>query len=216
MLLHRRSCRPPCCVSWTLSLFWGLLVTGCDSPRPEGDPLPADSESVHYELFPDALLVRFEDVRGKGLSRESWEIEILQMGEEIRVRGSVKSPGSSIPIYRSMSQNEYAQFWGWLQNFPLDRYQVEEDPDAAEEGWRKTLHVDVVLGPEKRLRSESRWTRPLLDAAWLQELEDRLHLMALDFAEEEVDRLMSAPPDGETTEAMTREVLELLREDGDG
>jgi hypothetical protein len=182
-----------------LAAVAALAALGCESRAPEPDAnVDADAERVHDPL-PDALLVRFRTTSGTGLSKEGWEIEVLQMGGEVRVRGAVRTAGASVPIYRVMDSAEYLDFWQWLSAFPLDRHRVEEDPSAPPTEWRKSLEVDVVLGPERRLLAENEWTRPLLFPAWLMELEDRLHLLVLDYANEALDE----PP---TTEETSDEV----------
>jgi hypothetical protein len=191
------------------------VVGGCEwwsresGPRPE---IPIEGESAPRNLgpLPDALLVHFESSRGQGLSRESWEIEILQMREEIKVRGSVRNLEAVIPIYRNMSRFEYTELWNWLGRFPLDSLRIEPDPDAPEEDWRKTLQLDIVVDPETRIRSRNSWTRPLLGASWIQEVEDHLHLMTLDYAEEELERIRSEPPEGGETRDAIQDVLKEL------
>jgi hypothetical protein len=160
--------------------------------------------------LPDALLVRFETVGGTALEREGWEIEVLQMGPEVRVRGSVSTRGVSAPIFRIMTPAEYADFWQWLSDYPLDRHRVEQDVAAAQTGWRKTCKIDIVLGPEERLLAENRWTRPLLSPAWMQELEDRLHLMALDFAEASLAEPPIPPGDAAAIDEGMQRALEAL------
>ncbi|MGH2571498.1 MAG: hypothetical protein ACRDGR_09740, partial [bacterium] len=162
---------------------------------PEPEPAPAPEQHPAAEL-PDALLVKFESRSGSLLDGEGWEIEVLQMGGEVRVRGAVRAGGASAPIYRSMTASEYVDFWDWISAFPIDRNPVEEDASAPQEGWRKTCTIDVVLGPDRRILAENRWTRPLQSPAWMDELETKLHRMALDYAEE---ALRQAPPATEDT-----------------
>jgi uncharacterized membrane protein YgcG len=141
-------------------------------------------------------MVRFRQVEGTGFDRESWEIEVLQMGADVRVRGSVRTGGNAIPIYRPMDAAEFRELWQWLRAFPLDRYQVRVDETAPEAPWTKSLEVDVVLGPEERWISRNTWTRPLLPDDWVRGVEARLHGLVLDLAEAEMDRLRAQPPAG--------------------
>jgi len=197
-----------------LAALAALAGVGCESrprePAPEPEESPA--RAVVADL-PDALLVRFETVSGTALEREGWEIEILQMGPEIRVRGAVRTLGASAPIFRVMTEAEYADFWHWLSGFPIDRSRVEQDLAAPQAGWRKTCKVDVVLGTEKRIVSENRWTRPLIGPPWMQQVEDRLHLMALDFAEAGLGQPSPSPEDAAAVEEGVRRAFEALGEE---
>jgi hypothetical protein len=163
--------------------------------------------------LPDAFLVRFSEVTGSGLSRESWEIEVLQIGSEIRIRGNVRTGGSSVPVYRPMSRTEFVDFWEWIRSFPLEGFHAREDPAAPRQAWRKRLQYDVVLGPDRRIQSKSEWSRPVLDAPWLGSIESRLHVMLLDLAEQELDH----PSDGEgsATDSTSLGVRRALRALGD-
>jgi hypothetical protein len=195
-----------------------VLFCGCERGGSDGRSNTALSEESYGEEsygadpLPDALLVRFEARRGKGLSRESWEIEILQMAGEVKVRGSLRTPESAIPIYRDMSPLEYSRFWSWFRSFPLERVVIDPPPGAAEQDWVKTLNLDLVLGSD-RIRSNHTWRRALREGNWLGELENRLHVMVLDYAEEELDRIGSAPPAARQTTDAVREALETLGED---
>ena len=179
-------------------------LSACNAPRSaEGSPStgtrsddpPAERTGVasHLGHVPDALLVRFREVKGEGFSRESWEIEVLQLGGDVRVNGSFRSGGSVIPIFRPMSSDEYAEFWRWIGAYPLDRHQVLVDESAPEAEWTKTLEVDVVLGPRRRWLSKNTWTHPLAEDEFVRDIENRLHTMVLDLAETEIDRV-DAPP----------------------
>jgi hypothetical protein len=171
-----------------------LLVASC-GPRNSPDRVPGEEArpAAHFEAIPDALLVRFEDVHGEGFSRESWEIEVLQMGSDIHVRGSLRTAGASVPVFRTLSRAEYERFWQWMKEFPLEDLRVEESVGEPEETWRKTFEVDVVL-PTKRIRSRNRWVRPLHGNVWISEVENHLHQMLLDYVEEELDK-PPMPPD---------------------
>jgi len=169
-----------------------VCLAGCEGPHeqafppPEREPAPAPAPLPPAVPLPDAMLVRFQEVTGTGFSRESWEIEVLQMGSDVRIRGSLRTGGTSVALYRPMDRGEFVRFWEWIRKFPLDRFQVKEDPDAAPPGWRKRLKYDAVLGPSDRQLSENEWSRPPVGAPWLQEIEDHLHVLALDLAEQEV------------------------------
>jgi hypothetical protein len=190
-----------------------LALAGCEARSPERAPEPERlPEHAAAAELPDALLVRFQTASGPVLDGEGWEIEILQMGADVRVRGAVRTGGTSAPIYRGMTETEYADFWQWISAFPLDGHRVEEDASAPQEGWRKTCKIDVVLGPERRLLAENRWTRPLLSPAWMQALETRLHSMALDYAEEALAQPAPAGEDTVEIDEGMRRALEALGE----
>jgi hypothetical protein len=169
------------------------LSAGCEraprEPFPDEEELPAPAAG--FEL-PQAFSLRFEQVEGNGFSREGWDLEILQVGGDVRVRGGVRTAGSYVPVFRPMDPAEFAEIWQWLSAFPLDRFRVTEDTAAAAPGWRKSLRYDAVLGPDRRELSESEWTRPPVDAPWVQAIEDRLHLMVLDLAGRELDKAEQA------------------------
>ena len=198
------------------ALAIGLAGAGCEARPPERmpEPEPAPEQPPVPEL-PDALLVKFESRSGSLLDGEGWEIEVLQMGGEVRVRGAVRAGGASAPIYRSMTASEYVDFWDWISAFPIDRNPVEEDPAAAQQGWRKSCTIDFVLGPDRRVIAENQWTRPLRSPAWMEEVETRLHRMALDYAEE---ALREAPPASDDTVAQEgiRRALEALGQSNTG
>ena len=172
----------------------GAALAGCESSA-DRVPFEGDDRSRTGTIAgtPEALMVRFREVRGFGSSRASWELEVLQLAGDVRVRGSIRTGGSSIPILHEMEPEEFLEFWEWLKPFPVDRVQLEADETRPEEGWRKSLDVDVVLDDETRLVSRNTWTRPLLGAEWVADVENRLHAMALDLADSEMDRLESEP-----------------------
>jgi len=162
-------------------------------------------------ITPDALLVRFREDQGVGFDRRGWEIEILQMGAEVRIRGAVRAAGTSIPIFRAMSTTEYESFWKWLEPFPLDQFRVKENESANEPGWRKSLDVDIVLDAERRVLSHNKWTRPIAGSPWLAEIEDRLHLMALEFADQALGSMDATPTtDPDEVQAGIRRAMEAL------
>jgi hypothetical protein len=171
-------------------------LAGCDARRSEADRAPGASAATDEasssrpaSRMPDALMVRFRERRGEGFSRESWEIEVLQMGGEVRVSGSLRTGSTIVPIYKPMTSPEYSEFWHWLAAYPLDRHQVRIDESASEADWRKTFEVDVVLGPRERWLTKNTWSHPLAPGEFVREIENRLHDMVLDLAETEVERL---------------------------
>jgi hypothetical protein len=115
-----------------------------------------------------------------------------------------------------MTASDYVEFWDWISALPLDRHQVEEDPSAPQQGWRKTCTIDVVLGPDRRILAENRWTRPLRSPPWMDELETRLHRMALDYAEEAIGQSVPASEDTVDLDDGIRRALEALGESDAG
>jgi hypothetical protein len=160
---------------------------GCDEPRRQAAPrIEEPARQVAPAELPEAMLVRYEIASGSGLAREGWELEVLQMGSDIRVRGTVRRPSSAVPIFRPMGEVEFAEFWYGIRQFPLDGYRVRTDPSAPEPGWRTRLKFDAVVGVDRRLLCDNEWTRPPLDAPWVQQIEERLHGMVAELAEREV------------------------------
>lgn len=169
-----------------LLLGLALALSACgDEPQ---EIVPDIAPRPPAPRLPDALMVRFQEVKGEGLSRESWELEVLQMGGDVRLRGAIRTGGTSVPILDVMSTQDYLEFWEWLKTFPLDKARPAEDSSAPREGWRKTLSVDVVLDEETRWKSRTVWTRPLQNAPWVASIEQRLHDLALKLANREVQR----------------------------
>lgn len=169
-------------------LLLGLAValSACgEEPR---EIVPDVAPRAPAPRLPDALMVRFQEVKGEGFSRESWEIEVLQMGGDVRLRGAIRTGGTSVPILDVMTTQDYVEFWDWLKTFPLDKARPAEDPAAPKAEWRKTLSVDVVLDEETRWKSRTVWTRPLQNAPWVASIEQRLHDLALKLANREVER----------------------------
>jgi hypothetical protein len=162
-----------------------LALAGCTERR---EAVPDIAPRSRGPRLPQALMVRFQEVKGTGFSRESWELEVLQLGGDIRLRGAIRTGGSSVPLLDVMTPEEYEQFWDWLKTFPLERARPAEDPSAPKEEWRKTLAVDIVLDEETRWKSRTTWSRPLADAPWVASIEQRLHALALDLANREVQR----------------------------
>jgi hypothetical protein len=193
-----------------------VLAAGCEARPPERAPEPEPLPEHAVADMPEALLVRFQAQTGSLLEGEGWEIEILQMGSDVRAGGAVRAGGTMAPIYRTMTASEYVDFWQWLSELPLDRHVVEEDASAPQEGWRKTFKVDVVLGPDRRILAENRWTRRLRSPAWMQDVEDRLHAMALDYAEEALDRAATAGEDSVDIDEAMHRALEALGDEKNG
>jgi hypothetical protein len=166
------------------------LLGGCERADRERLPREVDLPDPRpAQDLPQALSLRFEHVEGTGFSREGWDLEVLQVGSDVRVRGGVRTAGSYVPVFRAMDPAEFEELWRWLQAFPLDGFQVTEDTTAAPEGWRKTLRYDAVLGADRREVSDSRWARPPANDAWVQGIEDRLHLMVLELAGQELEQM---------------------------
>ena len=163
-----------------------MSIGGCDAERVPPEDLNFDRRPTSD--LPQALMLRFAEVKGEGSARESWEVEVLQMGGEVRVRGSVRTGGIAVPVYDVMQPEDYVEFWSWLRSFPVDRAQLVEDESFPETDWRKSLQVDVVLDEQTRWRSRNSWKRPLLGTPWVDRVETRLHDLALNLAYREVDR----------------------------
>jgi hypothetical protein len=188
-----------------------LLVTqACSGGARETPPIPGETPrpSLRTDL-PEALSIRFESVTGTGLHRTGWELEVLQMGSDIRVQGGVREDGFAVPVFRAMDTEEFAAFWDWVREFPLDRLRVVEDASATETGWRKRLRYDVVLGPETRHLSRNEWTRTPAGLPWLAEVEETLHRMVQDLAATE-------PPDtARTADEATAAIRQMIEALGD-
>jgi hypothetical protein len=196
-------------VALAIALLGGCGGSPREIPIPDED-LPPRSRPVSD--VPDAFSLRFEHVEGTGFSREGWDLEILQVGADIRVRGGVRSAGSYVPVFRAMDASEFVEIWQWVRAFPLDGFRAQEDSTVDPPGWRKTLRYDAVLDADSRELSDNRWTRPLTDAGWVAAVEDRLHLMVLELAGRELDRGELAPPVVADTAGVLRKTLEALGE----
>jgi hypothetical protein len=156
-------------------------------------------------------MVRFVASRGTGFTREAWEIEILQLGGDVRLRGSLRAAADVVPVFGTLSEPEYVELWQWLAGLPLDGYRVVEDSTAAGDGWARRLEVDIVVGPERRILSRNAWNRPALQAPWLSELEGALHALAVEHAVAAPADTGSAAPDS-TRDAVSKAVREVLNE----
>ncbi len=155
---------------------------------------------------PQALMVRFEERRGPILEREGWELEILQLGGDARLRGSLRSPASVTPVAGVLTPEEFADLWAELQALPLDGFRVAVDSTVAEAGWIKRLDVDIVLGVDRRIRSRNAWTRPPLGAPWLADLESLLLAIA-------TEHVAAEPPSGSNVPDSTRQAVDRAVED---
>ena len=138
--------------------------------------------------LPQALLVRFRETKGSGFDREGWELEVLQMGSDVVIRGNVRTDGTGIPIYRPMPAGEFAELWNWLRTLPFQGWEPNPSEAAAPTTWSKTLDVDIVLSGDRRTVMHRRWQRPLVGSAWVSDLEARFHSLAIDLAREELTR----------------------------
>jgi len=138
--------------------------------------------------LPQALLVRFRETKGSGFDREGWELEVLQMGSDVVIRGNVRTEGTAIPIYRPLPPGEYAELWNWLRTLPFEGWEPDPSETAGRAEWRKSLDVDIVLSVDRRTVLHRRWERPLVGSAWVSDLETRFHSLALDLAREELAR----------------------------
>jgi hypothetical protein len=158
-----------------------IALPGCESRRAaERRAAEAEAPSTMLGNRPQALMVHFQAAKGTGFSREGWELEILQLGGDVRLEGSIRSGAEAGPVYGKLSEAEYAELYAWLSGLPLTGFHVQEDSTVADEGWKKSLDVDIVLGPDRRILSRNKWTRRAAGAPWLDELEQRLHRIALE------------------------------------
>jgi hypothetical protein len=167
------------------------LLAGCGAKeRAQREALAAaeaDAASRVREL-PHAAFIRFEEVKGEGLSRESWSVEILQADSDIWMTASVRSARRSIPVKEPMSIDEFQEIWSSLRGLQLDQLQLHEDLEAPETGWKKALVVDVVESSNKRIQSRHSWSHPLKGHAEIDELEKRFQNMLVAASERELGR----------------------------
>lgn len=193
------------------ALGFATLAVGCESREAAERRAEeaATEKTVPRGNRPDALSIHFQASRGAGFSREGWELEMLQLGGDVRLRGSIRRTGQIVPVYGTMDESEYAEFWAWVAGLPLDGFRVAEDSTAAPDGWSKRLEVDIVLGPERRIVSRNHWTRPLEDTPWLAELENALLALATEHAAPA--DTASTKPDS-TREAVTKAIQSAIEE----
>lgn len=162
-----------------------FLLGGC-GPRErkttDESTAASDAARAAAELaqdLPHAASIRFQEVKGTGLSRESWEVEILQADRDIWLIGSTRRAGRSIPVKEPMTIQEYHEFWKSMSDLSLQTLALHEDSSKADTGWKKTLTVDVVSSSQERVQSRHTWTRPLVGAESIDRLEadlaERLH-----------------------------------------
>jgi hypothetical protein len=148
----------------------------------------SDAETIRRDL-PHAGFIRFQQTKGQGLSREVWEVEILQADSDVWIKGTVRSGGRSVPFKESMSLAEYHDLWTWIRGLELDKLVVHEDSSAAPGEWQKTLVVDIVESSNRRTRTKSTWSRPLLGQPQIHELEKRMNDLLVRSSERELKRM---------------------------
>ena len=192
-----------------------LAAAGCESRR------DAERRAVEAEARgraaprvgerPQALMVHFREVRGSGFSRETFDVEVLQLGSDIRLRGSVRSAARSVPLGGTLTDEEWTDLWDRLAGLPLDGLRVREDTTAADEGWSKQLEVDIVLGSRRRILSRNAWSRPPLGTPWLADLEHHLRALAAEHSLGE-----TAPAVTDSTREAVERALENAMRDLDG
>jgi hypothetical protein len=166
----------------------------------------ASRRSTPTGAWPQALMIRFQATQGSGFARESWELEVLQLGGEARLNGSMRTPTRAVPVIGTLAADEWAGLWSEVAAMPLDGWRVEEDTTVAPAGWTKRLDVDIVLGPDRRIISRNSWQRPPRGAPWLDELEGRLRALAEEHAVVPEGR---EPPDS-TSDAVDRAVRDAM------
>jgi hypothetical protein len=152
--------------------------------------MAADPQAILREL-PHAGFVRFQQTKGEGLSRESWEIEILQADSDVWIKGAVRSQGRSVPFKETMSLAEYHDLWTWIRGLELDRLVAHEDSSKAPGEWKKTLVVDIVETADRRILAKSVWSRPLLGQPEIHALEQRLNQLLVRSSERELQRMVA-------------------------
>jgi hypothetical protein len=182
-----------------------ILIAGaaCEGGREPGDTegqsAAADTAAgALLRELPHAALIRFRETKGAGFTRESWEIEILQTDSDVWIQGAVRAGGKSVPFKESMPLAEYHDLWTWLRGLELETLQIQEDSTRAQEGWRKTLVLDIVESSNRRIQTKSAWFRTPLGRPELSELERRLHDLLLRSSERELER-MAAESKEDTT-----------------
>lgn len=155
-----------------------LTLSACESRRAaERRAEQARASGPILGQRPQALMVHFRASKGTGFSREGWELEILQLAGDVRLEGSIRSGTQAGPVYGQLPPAEYAELWAWLSGLPLEGFKVQQD-STADDGWSKSLDVDIVLN-DRRIVSHNQWTHRAVGAPWLDELEERMHRIAV-------------------------------------
>jgi len=184
-------------VSRGLACVFALVaIAGCrggetgsgGGAAPKDSLAEADPQTILREL-PHAGFVRFQQTKGEGLSRESWEIEILQADSDIWIKGAVRSKGRSVPFKETMPLAEYHDLWTWIRGLELDKLVVHEDSTKAPGEWKKTLVVDIVETADRRILVKSVWSRPLLGQPEIYEMEQRMNQLLVRSSERELKRM---------------------------
>jgi hypothetical protein len=147
-----------------------------------------DAETIRRDL-PHAGFIRLQQTKGQGLSREVWEVEILQADSDVWIKGTVRSSGRAVPFKEPMPLAEYHDLWTWIRGLELDKLVVHEDSSAAPGEWQKTLVVDIVESSNRRIRTKSTWARPLLGQPQIHELEKRMNDLLVRSSERELKRM---------------------------
>ena len=199
-----------------LIILAGLLpsLIACGrSPREEELAAAAAAENASpkpraWSDLPSATFIRFQDIQGRGLEREGWDIRILQVGREIWLEGSMRQHGLSVPVKEQFAMDRFHDLWLWLRQFPLDSLRVNVDPEAPEQPWRKRLEIDVVLRDDQRLRSQNEWTKEPVGSPALARIEEKLRLLLLESTDRELRRLATQPPDSMLTGATEKALRE--------
>lgn len=212
--MRRRLASPASVVPLVVAVAVAAVVSSCENRRDaerRAEEVTAEAKrGPRTGAGPQALMVRFEERSGPILEREGWELEILQLGGDARLRGSLRSPASVIPVAGVLTPAEFADLWAELQALPLDGFQVEMDSTVAEAGWIKRLDVDIVLGTERRIRCRNAWTRPPVGAPWLADLESLLLAMATEHAAAATPPASSVPDS--TREAVDRALRDTMQD----
>jgi len=181
----KRSLAPFACMAALVAFF------GCGREPGAGgsaDSTSANPQSILREL-PHAGFIRFRQTKGTGLGREVWEVEILQADSDVWIKGTVRSSGRSVPFKEAMSLAEYHDLWTWIRGLELDKLVVREDSSKAPGEWQKTLEVDIVESSNRRVRTKSTWSRPLLGQPQIVELEKRMNDLLVRSSEHELKRM---------------------------
>lgn len=195
-----------------------LALAACDDrTQQELRALEANERDRPARLghSPEALMVSFRSRRGSGLAREGWELQVLQMGSDIRLRGELRLEGRVVPIYAPMARADYDRLWAWLRDQPYAEWRPRENASAAESRWQRRLEIDVVHDGETRVRVQGEWKRPLLGDEWVGALEARLNTIVLDLAEREIARQQAEEAADGGAADVSEAVLKAMEELGD-